>query len=131
MAGEEGKREAAHHDYHHGNWITVMATATLGLPGSDLRMIPAGFAQITALSANGSGLPLSGVSTAGGSASCCIITCEGTGIRWRDDGVAPTAGVGYPLAAGDSLIYCGPLTAFQMIPQSGTPTVDIAFYRTP
>ena len=105
-----------------------MSTASLGTPGSGLRTIPIGYVQIAALGsgAGGSGLPLSGLS---GTATICLITCEGSGIRWRDDGVAPTATVGYPLNAGDSLIYSGTLTAFLMIPQTGNPVVDISFYK--
>ena len=105
-----------------------MATASLGLPGSGIKTIPIGYVQIAALGsgAGGSGLPLSSVS---GTATICLITCEGSGIRWRDDGVAPTQSIGFPLNSGDSLLYGGTLTAFLMIPQSGAPTVDISFYR--
>jgi len=32
---------------------------------------------------------------------------ETQAIRWRDDGTAPTAAIGMPLAAGDELVYTG------------------------
>lgn len=32
---------------------------------------------------------------------------EAQAVRWRDDGIAPTATVGHPLAVGQELIYTG------------------------
>lgn len=57
------------------------------------------------------------------------ITPETAAIRWRDDGSAPTATVGYPVSAGSQLQYGGPLTAIQVIAQSGTSTVDVYFAK--
>lgn len=69
------------------------------------------------------------------------------GIRWRDDGTAPTDAIGQRLAnattaaitAGDGTIYataqltyCGHLAAFQFIQDAifGAPdTVDVAYYE--
>lgn len=34
-----------------------------------------------------------------------LVTPEVQAVRWRDDGVAPTASSGYPLAAGAELDY--------------------------
>ena len=36
-----------------------------------------------------------------------LITPQSQAIRWRDDGTAPTATVGYPLPAGAELRYTG------------------------
>ena len=59
------------------------------------------------------------------------ITSETAAIRWRDDGTAPTTTVGYPLSSGGAqLVYsAAPLSALQMIAQSATTTVDVAFYQ--
>lgn len=50
-------------------------------------------------------------------------------IRYRDDGTAPTATVGYPVAVSQTIKYTGNLKALQMIPQSGTATIDVAYYK--
>jgi hypothetical protein len=57
------------------------------------------------------------------------ITPETAAIRWRDDGTAPSATVGNPVAAGQQLVYGGLLASLQVVAQSGTSTVNVAFYR--
>jgi len=65
-----------------------------------------------------------------GGAQVAYITPETAAIRWRDDGTAPTTTVGYPVPTGGTqLIYRGNLATLQVIAQSGTATVNIAFYR--
>lgn len=64
-----------------------------------------------------------------GGATRAYVTPETAAIRWRDDGTAPTTTVGYPVAIGAQLIYYGNLPTLQVIAQSGTSTVNIAFYR--
>jgi hypothetical protein len=49
-------------------------------------------------------------------------------IRWRDDGVAPTATVGYPLAAGQELVYTGNPNALQVISQLAGAKIDVVAY---
>jgi hypothetical protein len=58
-------------------------------------------------------------------AQICVETAP---VRYRDDGIAPTASVGIPLAAGWCGPYAGPLSAIQFIAQSGSPTIDVSFY---
>ena len=60
-------------------------------------------------------------------AMIAFITPETAAIRYRDDGTPPTATVGYPVSVGSQLQYGGPLTAIQIIAQSGTSTVDVYF----
>lgn len=60
-----------------------------------------------------------------------ILTTTTNGIRWRDDGVAPTAAIGYPLATGAELEYTGQLDKFRLIEQAASATVDIAYYGFP
>jgi len=57
------------------------------------------------------------------------ICVETAGVRYRDDGTAPTASIGIPVSAGTCFQYSGPLTAIQFIAQSGSPTVDVAYYQ--
>lgn len=72
--------------------------------------------------------------TAGGapqSATAATIEAEAQIVRYRDDGVAPTASVGVPIAAGASILYSGPLDVIQFIEATSTAKVNILFYRTP
>lgn len=66
---------------------------------------------------------------AAGGAVWALICAETAGVRWRDDGTAPTATVGQLLTAGQCFQYAGPLTAIQFIAQSGSPILDVSFYR--
>lgn len=50
-------------------------------------------------------------------------------IRWRDDGTAPTASVGYPLAAGAELRYTAQgFAAIQVIGQTSGAVVNVVAY---
>lgn len=57
-----------------------------------------------------------------------IICAEAQGIRWRDDGVAPTATVGMPLAAGQSFEYVGNTAVIQFIAQTTGAILNVAYY---
>lgn len=46
-------------------------------------------------------------------------------IRWRDDGIAPTATVGYPLAAGAELRYTGQTARLQVIAQTAGAILNV------
>jgi len=61
------------------------------------------------------------------------ICVETAGVRYRDDGTAPTASVGIPLVPLSSSVptcfqYAGPLSSVQFIAISGSPTMDISYY---
>jgi len=57
-----------------------------------------------------------------------IIVAETQGVRWRDDGVAPTATVGMPLAIGVPLAYDGDMNAIRFFEQAATATLNISYY---
>ena len=65
-------------------------------------------------------------------AAIAEICVETAGVRYRDDGTAPTATVGIPVVATSSapacFQYAGPLSAIQFILISGSPTMDISYY---
>jgi hypothetical protein len=61
-------------------------------------------------------------------ATIAQICVETAGVRYRDDGVAPTSTVGIPLAAGWCGPYAGPLSTIQFIAQTGSPTLDVSYY---
>ena len=80
-----------------------------------------GYQQITSLSA-------STALTVPTGATMALITAETQAVRWRDDGVAPTASVGMPLATGVSLSYDGDLKAIRFIQQTASATLNVAYY---
>lgn len=51
-------------------------------------------------------------------------------IRWRDDGTAPTASIGYPLAVGAELRYTGQTAKLQVISQTAGAIVNVVAYGT-
>jgi hypothetical protein len=63
-----------------------------------------------------------------GSPRIAIITPEGQAVRWRDDGVAPTASVGMPLAVGVTLQYDGDINQIQFIEQVSGAKLNITYY---
>jgi hypothetical protein len=89
-------------------------------------MVPIGYCQISApaaatkLSTCAGGIPAN--------ARMAYIVVETGAVRYRDDGVAPTAAVGMPIAIGGSLFYTGTLSSFQVIQQAAS-VVNILFYR--
>ncbi len=74
-------------------------------------------------------------STSGGippKANVAIIQAETADVRFRDDGGVPTASVGEIVVHGiPPLLYTGTLANLQFIAVSGSPLLDVAFYRAP
>ncbi len=58
-----------------------------------------------------------------------FIAISGAGVRYRDDGVAPTASLGYPAASGAYLTYSGPMSQFQIVEQAAGAVLDILYER--
>ena len=80
-----------------------------------------GYQQITSLSA-------STALTVPGGATMALIVAETQAVRWRDDGTAPTASIGMPLAVGTSLSYDGDLKAIRFIQQAASATLNVSYY---
>lgn len=80
-----------------------------------------GYQQITSLSA-------STALTVPTGATMALIVADTQGVRWRDDGTAPTASVGMPLAVGVSLSYDGDLKAIRFIQQAASATLNVSYY---
>lgn len=57
-----------------------------------------------------------------------LIVAETQAVRWRDDGTAPTASVGMPLAVGVPLQYDGDLTKIRFIEQTASAKINISYY---
>ena len=60
--------------------------------------------------------------------SLALITPLTQTVRWRDDGVAPTASVGMPLLAGVTLQYDGDMTRIQFIEATASAELNISYY---
>jgi hypothetical protein len=88
-----------------------------------------GYQQITTLSSAVSlTVPTTDVQGLSCKPSIALITPEGQAVRWRDDGVAPSATVGMPLASGVTLQYDGDLTKIQFIEQVGGAKLNVTYY---
>jgi hypothetical protein len=88
-----------------------------------------GYQQITSLSASTAlTVPIRDVNGLSCRPAIAIITPETQAVRWRDDGVAPTASVGMPLAAGVSLQYDGDITQIRFIEQTASAKLNITYY---
>lgn len=89
-----------------------------------------GYQQITSLSAS-TGLTVPLLDAAG--LNCepvfALIIAETQGVRWRDDGTAPTASVGMPLSPGIPLQYDGDLNKIRFIEQAASAKLNISYYR--
>lgn len=57
-----------------------------------------------------------------------IIVAEGASVRYRDDGVAPTASVGMPLAAGVAFTFDGDMARIKFIEQTAGAKLNITYY---
>jgi hypothetical protein len=88
-----------------------------------------GYQQITTLTAS-TGLTIPTLAPDGLNAKpvFALILAEGAPVRWRDDGTAPTASVGMPLAVGVPLQYDGDLTKIRFIQQSASGILNISYY---
>jgi hypothetical protein len=88
-----------------------------------------GYQQITSLSsAQSLTVPDKNPQGSAGTPTVAIIRCETQAVRWRDDGTAPTASVGMPLAVGDTLVYDGDLKKIQFIEQTASAKLNVSLY---
>jgi hypothetical protein len=89
------------------------------------RTVPLGYCQLTSIDAS---TLLSSCTIPAGSAYAYLVP-ESQAIRYRDDGVAPTATVGQPLAVGAALFYGGALTKVRVISQVAGAKLNVLFYK--
>jgi hypothetical protein len=86
-----------------------------------------GYQQITSLSAS-TGLTVPTDANTG-EPNYCLIVAQTQGVRWRDDGTAPTASVGMPLDPGVPFAYDGDLNKIRFIEVTASAALNISFYR--
>lgn len=58
-----------------------------------------------------------------------VIIVEAQAIRYRDDGIPPTATVGMPLSVGSTLHYDGDLKKIRFIEQTAGAILNISYYN--
>lgn len=61
-------------------------------------------------------------------ATLALVRVEGQSIRYRDDGVDPTASVGMPLDPGEALSYDAEMAMIRVIAQADGAILNITFY---
>jgi hypothetical protein len=87
---------------------------------------PLGYCQLTSVSSSTLVSSCSGGIPA--RTAWAVLCVDTAAIRWRDDGTAPTASVGMPVAAGQCFYYSGTFSTLRVIAQTGSPVVNISFY---
>lgn len=110
-------------------YVVLIAAALLPsavCADSGIQRVPCGYQQITSL---GTATKLTVPTTCNGAPAFAVITAEAQAVRYRDDGVAPTASVGMPVAIGAPLNYDGRLPAIQFIEQTSGAKLNISYYR--
>lgn len=61
--------------------------------------------------------------------SMIMVVPESQAVRWRDDGTAPTAAIGMPLAVGQTLVYTAKnMSALRFIEQTASAKINVAYY---
>lgn len=108
-----------------GTGITAGTTIVSQISGT------AGGAGVYLLSANSTSSSAS--LTSGGippNATMVSLQAETANVRYRDDGGAPTSSIGSIIVSGQNpMPYNGTLSALQFIAATGSPLLDVAFYR--
>lgn len=94
-----------------------------GAPVLDGYLDPGGYTQVTSLAT------AAGLGTIPNGVKLTLIQAEAQDIRWRDDGVNPTASVGMVLGAGQTLVYNGNPAAFKAIEVTTSAKLNVTFYR--
>jgi hypothetical protein len=93
---------------------------------SGIRRVPCGYIQVSVTTVQSLTIP----SACNGAPTLAVIKAETQAIRYRDDGVAPTATVGQPVAVTDApILYEGTISALQFIAQTSGGVVDVLLYR--
>lgn len=99
-------------------WLQLNAPTQVYTPLGQQQIAAGGLATATGLPSIPAG------------ARIAVVCVEAQAVRWRDDGVAPTASVGMPIAVGQCLVYTGSsLAALQMIQATAGAIADVAYYR--
>ena len=105
-----------------GAVLPASLLAVSGTPVYDATYAPAGFQRITVLTSSTALTPTA-------NAKLALIQAETQNVRWRDDGVAPTASIGMLLEAGQILVYNGDLAAIRFIETTASASLNITYLK--
>lgn len=106
--------------------VALPVTPSGGTQAAPYAATPLGFGQQATFSTSTT-LPAIPVGTI-----CAVVAVETNPVRYRDDGVAPTATVGQLVTVGQPLSLCeisSGLSAVRFIPTTGSATIDVSFYK--
>ena len=84
--------------------------------------VPMGYQQVTSISG-------ATALTVPAGAKFAVFQAEAQVVRFRDDGVAPTASVGFELPVGVPYNYVGTLSNVQVIETTSGGIVNVLYYR--
>lgn len=103
-----------------GTTIVRQLTGTAGGAGT--------YQTSVATTSSGAAITAAGIPTG---ATSVFLQAETANVRYRDDGGAPTAAIGSLLVAGvgGQIYYQGSLTQIRFILATGSPILNVAFYR--
>ena len=103
-----------------GTTIVSQASGTAGGAGV--------YVTSAATTSSGASLTSGGIPTG---ATSVFLQAETANVRYRDDGGAPTAAIGNLVVAGagGQILYGGTFSALRFIAASGSPLLNVAFYR--
>lgn len=87
-----------------------------------------GYEQITVNTSKGLTVPTRAPDGLNAKPVFALIVAEVAAVRWRDDGTAPTASVGMPLAVGVPLQYDGDLSKIRFIQQTAGAIINVSYY---
>lgn len=98
--------------------------------GQNAPLAPMGFETIT-VSSTAIGFTAAQLHANGEDAVVAVVSIASNDIRYRDDGTAPTAAVGHPVASASQLTVCGAdaMAKFKMIRQSSDATASVSYYK--
>lgn len=101
---------------------TKIVSQTSGTPGGAGVYVTSAATTSSSASLTSGGIPPG--------ATMVFLQADTANVRYRDDGAAPTASVGNQIVAGErGILYPGTLSAIRFIAASGSPILNIAFYR--
>lgn len=125
-----------------GTSLTASSVTGIILPGDVVvgTGVPAGTTIVSGPAAGGAGVYITSVATTASSASLtsggippgatsAYLQVDTAAVRYRDDGGAPTASIGVSIASAGTLFYAGTLSKIRFILQTGSPLVNVSFYR--
>lgn len=104
-----------------GQAAAAGGTASIPIQTTSGTLTPKGYQQITATTTSFTLTPPAGSRIA-------VIQAEAQSIRYRDDGIAPTATVGMLLNVGEAIEYDGNLAAWHGIAATAGAILNVSYY---